>query len=118
MKSITRLEDAMSSAEVMIRGEELFRRRRIEVVSIDSLRGQIKRFDETARDVESQASDRRRKLVQRLGDAEIRLTQAEFAIKLYTVEAAEIFRAQMLSICIDCERRLAEARADKEMRSI
>jgi hypothetical protein len=94
MKEVARTETAMTPAEMMIRGEALFRARRIEIVSVDNLRGQIKRFDETAADVESQASDRRKKLVQRRGDAEVRLVGAELAIKYFIVEAAEIIKTE------------------------
>jgi hypothetical protein len=88
------LADTMTERDMFIRGEELFRRLRIEIVSADSTREQIKRFDKNITDPEAQASDWRASLVKRLGDAEIRRVGAELAIKSFILEAAEVIKAQ------------------------
>lgn len=93
-------QHAMTPAEMNIRGEELFRRWRIEVVNVDSTRAQIKRFDERAMEPELQASDRRASLVKRLADAEVRLVEAKLEIERFILEAAEVIKAGRAMVAV------------------
>lgn len=86
--------DVLTSNEMLDRGDELFRKRRIEVAAVEHNRRAVKNFDRAASDAESQAADRRAGMVRRMAAAEARRVEAEIAIEVFILEAAEAIKAK------------------------